>query len=294
MDRIQKGAEPSLRLSQPAYPPMPQVGILVFESHHSSNFTMEPRRFDFYKLCWIPVGRGWIEFGQSRLPIERDGLLFIPAKTEHRFVDNPTAPLTLVFAHFSEQLVQESKAMHLLMPELKHRFNSPSPLVRLNSYRRGAVRDTFKKMLVEQSRGGNAATALLYAGLIDLLACLLRSKPAKGTTSLSREQLLDGTLDYIEEYFHTPIRVKDLAAMCNLSSRRYSDLFKQRTGMTIVKYIWELRMNYAKEKLRETGQIKYAAIAAGYNDVTHFYRVFKRMTGMTPGEYIDITIGEKD
>jgi AraC family L-rhamnose operon transcriptional activator RhaR len=294
MDRIQKSAEPSLRLSQPAYPPMPQVGILVFESHHSSNFTMEPRQFEFYKLCWIPVGRGWIEFGHSRLPIERDGLLFIPAGTEHRFVDNPTAPLTLVFAHFSKQLVQESKAMHLLMPELNHRFNSPSPLIRLNSYRRGAVRDTFKKMLVEQSRGGNAATALLYAGLIDLLVCLLRSKSAKGTTSLSREQLLDGTLDYIEEYFHTPIRVKDLAAMCNLSSRRYSDLFKQRTGMTIVKYIWELRMNYAKEKLRETGQIKYAAIAAGYNDVTHFYRVFKRMTGMTPGEYIDVTIGEKD
>jgi AraC family L-rhamnose operon transcriptional activator RhaR len=294
MDRIQKSAEPSLRLSQPAYPPMPQVGILVFESHHSSNFTMEPRQFEFYKLCWIPVGRGWIEFGHSRLPIERDGLLFIPAGTEHRFVDNPTAPLTLVFAHFSKQLVQESKAMHLLMPELNHRFNSPSPLIRLNSYRRGAVRDTFKKMLVEQSRGGNAATALLYAGLIDLLVCLLRSKSAKGTTSLSREQLLDGTLDYIEEYFHTPIRVKDLAAMCNLSSRRYSDLFKQRTGMTIVKYIWELRMNYAKEKLRETGQIKYAAIAAGYNDVTHFYRVFKRMTGMTPGEYIDVTIGEKN
>ena len=294
MDPLQKSIEPSLRRNRPAYPQMPSTGVLVFESHHSATFTMESRKFDFHKLCWIPVGRGSFEFGSSRLPVEKDGLLYIPPGSEHRFVDNPATPLTLVFAHFSEQLVQESKPLNMLMPELKNRYHSPHPFVQLNSYRRGAVRDTFKKMLVEQSREGDAATALLYSGLIDLLVYLLRGEPAHKTARLSREQLLDGTLDYIEEYFHTPIRVKDLAAMCDLSSRRYSDLFKQRTGKTIVKYIWERRMAYAQERLRETGQIKYAAIAAGYNDVTHFYRVFKRMTGMTPGEFVEKASAEKE
>jgi len=287
MDQTPGNVGPDLRRSRPAYPPLPETGILVFESHHSSTFTMEPRRFDFNKLCWIPVGGGSFEFDSSRLPVEKDSLLFIPAGSEHRFVDNPMAPLTLVFAHFSEQLVHESRALRMLMPELHHRFQSQYPVVRLNSYRRGAVRDSFKKMLVEQSREGNEATALLYAGLIDLLVYLLRGEPAQKMASLSREQALDGTLDYIEEYFHTPIRVKDLAAMCDLSSRRYTDLFKKRTGKTIVKYLSERRMAYAQERLRETGQIKYAAIASGYNDVTHFYRVFKRTTGMTPGEYIE-------
>jgi len=294
MDPTQGRAEPELRRSHPAYPPLPETGILVFESHHSSTFTMESRSFDFHKLCWIPVGGGSFEFGSSRLPVERDGLLFIPAGTTHRFVDNPTAPLTLVFAHFSEQLVRESAALSMLMPDLQNRFSSQYPVVRLNSYRRGAVRDSFKKMLVEQSREGCEATALLYAGLIDLLVYLLRGEPAQKMASLSREQSLDGTLDYIEEYFHTPIRVKDLAAMCDLSSRRYTDLFKQRTGKTIVKYLSERRIAYAQERLRETGQIKYAAIASGYNDVTHFYRVFKRMTGITPGEYVEKTREAKE
>lgn len=293
MDQSQGRAVPDLRRSRPAYPPLPDTGILVFESHHSSTFTMESRRFDFHKLCWIPVGGGSFEFGTSRLPVEKDSLLFIPAGLEHRFVDNPMAPLTLVFAHFSEQLVQESRAIRILMPELQNLFHSSYPVVRLNSYRRGAVRDSFKKMLVEQSRVGLEATALVYSGLIDLLVYLLRGEPAQKKTSLSREQSLDGTLDYIEEFFHTPIRVKDLAAMCDLSSRRYTDLFKQRTGKTIVKYLSERRMAYAQERLRETGQIKYAAIASGYNDVTHFYRVFKRLTGMTPGEYVEKTREEQ-
>lgn len=289
MDHTPGKVGTDLRRSQPAYPPLPETGILVFESHHSATFSMESRRFDFHKLCWIPVGGGSFEFGTSRIPVEKDSLLFIPAGSEHRFVDNHMTPMTMVFTHFSEQIVHESRALSMLMPELQNRFHAPFPVVRLNSYRRGAVRDSFKKMLVEQSRTGHEATALLYAGLIDLLVYLLRGEPAEKKASLSREQSLDGTLDYIEEYFHTPIRVKDLAAMCDLSSRRYTDLFKQRTGKTIVKYLSERRMAYAQERLRETGQIKYAAIASGYNDVTHFYRVFKRLTGMTPGEYIEQT-----
>ena len=292
MSQKRKTAEPVLRRSRPAYPPLPETGILVFESHHSSSFHMEPRRFAFHKICWVPVGRGALEFGASRLPLGRDELLLIPAGEEHRFVDNPTAPLTLVFAHFSAQVVNESRALQSIMPELLERFQSQYPVVQMDSYRRGAVRDTFKRMLIEQSRGGAGASAILHASLIDLLVHLLRGEPARKTASLSREQALAGTLDYIEDYFHTPIRVKDLAEMCGISSRRYSDLFKQRTGKTIVEYLSERRVAYAQERLRETGQIMYAAVAAGFSDVTHFYRVFKRITNMTPGEYVE-KLGEE-
>ena len=281
-----KLSEPSLRRSQPAYPPLRESGILVFESHHSANFSMEFRRFDFHKICWIPVGRGALEFRSSRLPLGKDELLLIPAGEEHRFVDNPSAPLTLVFAHFSETVVRESAALQSIMPELSQRFHSPYPVVQLHNYRRCAVRDTFKRMLLEQSRDQCGATAILHAGLIDLLVLLLRGEPVQKATSLSREQALDGTLDYIENSFHTPIRVKDLAEMCGISSRRYSDIFKQRTGKTVVQYLSERRIAYAQERLQQTGQIMYAALAAGYSDITHFYRVFKRMTNMTPGEYL--------
>ena len=279
--------EPSLKRRRPAYRPLPESGILVFESHHSSTFSMDMRRFEHHKLCWIPVGRGALEFPKSRLPLGKDELLLLPAGDVHRFVDNPSSPLTLVMALFSEQVVQQSIALRSIMPALRERFDSPYALVRTHSYRRGAVSNIFKRMLQEQSRGGAAATALLYAGLIDLLVHLLRDEPASKTASLSREQALEGTLEYIDDFLHTPIRVKDLADMCDISSRRYSDLFKQRTGKTVVQYLSERRIAYAQERLRETGQIMYAAVAAGFSDVTHFYRVFKRLTGMTPGEYIE-------
>jgi AraC-like DNA-binding protein len=91
----------------------------------------------------------------------------------------------------------------------------------------------------------------------------------------------------VEDFFHTSFGVKDLADMCGISSRRYSDLFKARTGKTVVQYINEKRIEFAKERLRESGQITFAAVAAGFSDVTHFYRSFKKMTGLTPGQYVE-------
>lgn len=287
MKRDGKRREPVLRRSRPAYRPLPESGVLVFESHHSADFSMEFRRYEVHKLCWIPVGRGSLEFGSSRLPLGKDELLFMPAGDEHRFVDHPAAPLTLVMACFSPRVVEENKALGLLLPTVQARRETPYPLVQLHSYRRGAVRDTFKRMLLEQSRGGAETVAVLYAGLIELLLHLIRGESVEKAAGISREQALDGTLDFIEDYFHTPIRVKDLAEMCGISSRRYSDLFKQRTGRTVIQYLSERRVAFAKERLRQTGQIMYAAVAAGFSDVTHFYRVFKRMTGMTPGEYLE-------
>jgi AraC-like DNA-binding protein len=275
------------RRSRPAYHQLPERGIIVFESHHSSTFSMPPEQRPFHKIVWAAVGHGAFEYGASKLSVGRDELLFIPEGVVHRFIDDHTAPMTLVMAYFAEGKALGSTALQEILPAMRGRFSGPVPLVKLNSYRRCGVRDVFKRMLVEQSRSDAASTATLHAGIMELLVHLLRAEPVDKAAMPSREQAFDGTLEYIDELFHTPIRVKDLADMCGISSRRYSDLFKQRTGKTVVNYLNHKRISYAQERLRESGQIMYAALAAGFREPTHFYRIFKKTTGMTPGQYLE-------
>jgi len=274
------------RRSQPAYYKLPDSGILVFESHHSATFTMPPGRWAAHKLVWVPVGRGTLESESGAVPLNRDVLLWVPAGELHRFVDDRLAPLTLVMAVFSEEVVQRCAALGDLLASLNHRSGTKASWSTLSSYRRGAVRDAFRRMLLEHSRGGPGSVAMLSAGLLDVLVHLLRAEPGKPTPP-SRAESVKGTLEYVEDFFHTAIGVKDLADMCGLSTRRYSDLFKRCTGKTVVQYINERRIEFAKERLRESGQIAFAAVASGFTDVTHFYRSFKKMTGLTPGQYIE-------
>jgi AraC-like DNA-binding protein len=275
------------RRSRPAYHQLPERGILVFESHHSSTFSMPPERRPFHKIIWVPVGHGFLEYDHSRVSVGRDELLFLPAGQVHRFVDDHTAPMTLVMAYLSQEVIDQTPPLAAVMRKLMNSFRPPFGQVKLNIYRRGAVWNVFKRMLAEQAREEPFSTALLHAGLLELLVHFLRSEPVEKAAAPSRERAFEGTLEYIEEAYHTPIRVKELAEMCGISTRRYSDIFKRRTGKTVVQYLNDKRISYAQERLRETGQIMYAAVAAGFSDATHFYRVFKRSTGLTPGQYLE-------
>ena len=63
-------------------------------------------------------------------------------------------------------------------------------------------------------------------------------------------------------------------------------LFAQQTGMTISQYVTNIKVEEAKRIMDITPKT-IAEIAAylGYSSQSHFQRVFKKHTGMTPGEY---------
>ncbi|MFO7188205.1 MAG: helix-turn-helix transcriptional regulator [Pseudomonadota bacterium] len=62
--------------------------------------------------------------------------------------------------------------------------------------------------------------------------------------------------------------------------------FKTATGTTLIEYLQNLRVEEAK-KLLETTELPAEEISAqvGYEDGSFFRRLFKRSTGLTPGQY---------
>ena len=92
---------------------------------------------------------------------------------------------------------------------------------------------------------------------------------------------------YLEEHFSDPnLMLQDVAGAVHLSQSHLSTIFAQETGMTFTQYLTGLRIARARELL-ETTEMKTFQIAetVGYNDAHYFSYMFKRNTGMTPGEY---------
>ncbi|MCR5251480.1 MAG: response regulator [Lachnospiraceae bacterium] len=89
-----------------------------------------------------------------------------------------------------------------------------------------------------------------------------------------------------QNYTNPNLMLQDVANAVNMSKSRFSTVFSQQNGQTFTEYLIYLRLNKAKELLRETAT-KSSQIAreVGYNDSHYFSYIFKKNTGLTPSEY---------
>ena len=145
-------------------------------------------------------------------------------------------------------------------------------------------------MIVTQTRADAVADApaVVWCRLFELavqVAALIEedrrlSAVAPGERAFAR------SLAHLDATFTQPVRIAALAAIAGVSYRRYTDLFRRRMGCTVVDHVTRLRLAFAQQRLTETGNILFAAIDAGFGDLSSFYRAFKRATGTTPGRYL--------
>lgn len=64
-----------------------------------------------------------------------------------------------------------------------------------------------------------------------------------------------------------------------------SKLFYKETGITLCRYIINLKMEFAKELLDDGYTLDDIAYKLGYNDAAHLSKIFKKTNGLTPREY---------
>lgn len=100
-------------------------------------------------------------------------------------------------------------------------------------------------------------------------------------------QLLEDAKEYIRQNFQNEeISLNTVAASVNLSPNHFSTIFSQETGQTFVEYLTSVRMERAKELLRNsTMKTSDIAFEVGYRDAHYFSYLFKKTQECTPREY---------
>lgn len=99
---------------------------------------------------------------------------------------------------------------------------------------------------------------------------------------------IEATFEYIGQKFDKPIKLSEVARLCNMSEASFSRFFKQRTGMNFVDSLNEIRLGHASRMLIDTTQsIAEIAYNCGFNNISNFNRIFKKKKNMTPKEFRD-------
>ncbi len=127
--------------------------------------------------------------------------------------------------------------------------------------------------------------------MISSLSNAILSAVAMGTDTHMCDRHDDVPLRSIITYLSThytdqTLSTETLSALFGYTPRMLSDIFNQSLHIGVKQYIDNLRINDAMHRLvTSTDSIESIADAVGYPSVRSFYRIFSRITGMTPNRY---------
>jgi AraC family transcriptional regulator len=147
--------------------------------------------------------------------------------------------------------------------------------------------------LYDESRRTDDVSALAAEGLtLELLAEGARQslRPVERTPPRWLRQVHD----LLHDEFRHRLTLDDIAGSVGVHPAHLARVFRQLHGCTVGDYVRSLRIEYACHCLRtsDTG-LATIALAAGFSDQSHFSKVFKRQTGMSPAVFRESVVPRK-
>ena len=100
------------------------------------------------------------------------------------------------------------------------------------------------------------------------------------------EDFVGRAIDFIQRNFARPLGLGEIAAASGMSQSHLGHLFKRKTGLPVMGYLQDCRIQHAKTLLLESGlNVSQIAVQAGYSSIHVFSRSFKKVVSVSPAQY---------
>lgn len=236
----------------------------------------------FMELCYILSGSVEYALGGQAFPIIGGDVLFTNPGVKHHELRTDTKPPTREFFLCFDSFQFPTAPPDSIPLSGGNIVRSVNAKVHLEA------KALIETILAEQQKNGFCRHSLIRAYCTQLILLLMRpfvmpTDPfvPDNAWNAGSEKTVKEITDYIEQHFLEKISLNTLAQTMYLSPSYICRLFKEELGDTPIHYIIQKRMNYARTLLETNPSItiKNVASFAGYDDIYHFSKVFKKFYG---------------
>lgn len=235
--------------------------IFSFTEKRAANSTIYPHSHDRYEFIYFFKGKGTINYNNISYEFEDLSYCLMEPKISHSHFYKEKSDCLIIQFTLSEVSISSIVQKDALF-KISNLCNKISEELNLKSYKYSYV----------------------INAIVNEIAVLIARTQFKKEQSYT--YMLDNTIEYINEYYMTPIRINYLANKCGYSVDHYRILFKERTGLSPKQYLMNKRQNLAKELLILTkNSINDISRQCGFEFESQFSKYFKQVTGLSPLEY---------
>ena len=113
----------------------------------------------------------------------------------------------------------------------------------------------------------------------------LGAKPLQNEHKFADQQRLQRMYHFVEQRYRDRIDMEEVIALSNLSNAAFCRYFKRMTGMTFTAFLNQYRINQSKRLLLQHCNVSEACYGSGFENLSHFNKTFKKMTGENPKDF---------
>jgi AraC-like DNA-binding protein len=245
-----------------------------FLSIFNKDWTYYKHRFDQCKFYFITEGECFITIEGKEYHGKKGDWFFIPANAEHSYRNVKSAPFKKYWAHFD--ITPNSDMFSLI--------NLPF-VIKVENFNKS--KNLFSKLLESASTDDFYNKLNVKSILISLLAEYVKlSKPMGVNVKSVKDERLNTTLRYINENIELSFSVEQLAKIYFAHPSHFIRAFREKTGVSPLKYVRQKKMERAKFLLEKTDlTMEEIAEKLSLTDGGHFCRLFKNFYSVSPSKY---------
>lgn len=146
--------------------------------------------------------------------------------------------------------------------------------------------ELFGRIISELQRKRPCFEELLCLMLRELFCHIRRGQLEASVETFRNHEEIEDCVRFFNDSFSDDIRIEEYAKNRNMSVCWFIRLFKERMGVTPMQYLIYIRINRAKELLKNTNySVQEISSLVGYEDPFYFSRLFRKQTGRSPSAY---------